>query len=255
MPPDVSSFHIFANGIAAYWGSITMDVIRSLLSEREIRAEKMVLNVPVGDREVRREFALIKNCLKIRGPVSLYSNARIISPATAGIIRQSVIIPERELILEEIRVTLCHELSHVKYHDTAFIMFSIAGSALYGEMCEPEFTDIVREAAERDCDRRAVAMMRRFEENAIKKYYTVIVDMIPEHPVDGWFLDLVSKSAFESMTDRIEYVTACERAGRAGAILGRAIAAGFLIAVTFFAYIIFVMIRRFDLWTCVMLLI
>ena len=77
--------------------------------------------VPIQEKEIDSQFQKLKACLGIRRRIPLISTKSVGTPATHGIFKPSVYIPEQAMHWprERLKLVLLHELAHVIRKDTA----------------------------------------------------------------------------------------------------------------------------------------
>jgi len=139
---------------------VTMLVRRSRMASRILRDGKTV-----SDEEVLALAEECKGAVRLRRRVRLLSSAHVPMPVAIGIVRPSVVVPDRlltELSPDQFRAVLLHEFLHVKRLDplVSFIQRAVQAVYVYHPAIWLANTMIDMER-ERVCDDQVLALMQR----------------------------------------------------------------------------------------------
>lgn len=73
----------------------------------------------------------LRQALNIRRPVGLMRSSAVRSPMMLGLVRPVILLPERDLTISELDLTLRHELLHLKRRDVAYKAVMLLANAVH----------------------------------------------------------------------------------------------------------------------------
>ena len=73
----------------------------------------------------------LRQALNIRRPVGLMRSSAVSSPMMLGLVRPVILLPERDLTISELDLTLRHELLHLKRRDVAYKAVMLLANAVH----------------------------------------------------------------------------------------------------------------------------
>jgi len=84
----------------------------------------------INDKDLLKFCATIKRKYKVNKEVKLYNSDVITSACTFGLIKHVIILPKTHCD-NDLKIVICHELSHIKSHDTIFRLIRLICLSLY----------------------------------------------------------------------------------------------------------------------------
>ena len=184
-------------------------ILNSILGLRQFKRLRsmMIFNIPVND--LQWEEILQEECSRYRyHGVRIYENDWVVSPMITNIIHPTIVVPPFVFAEKSKRITLEHELTHLRNHDLLWkrAAMVIAWLHWFNPLAHRLF-DWLCEEQEAECDMHVCTTTKHF---TTKDYFVFVISLI-EARGEEFFISGLANSA-NSIERRLEVMR--KRKGR-----------------------------------------
>jgi len=195
------------------WAAMVVTVLVLLMKRSRIVSRILREGRPVTDDKT---IALAEECraaVRLRRPVHLLSSARVPMPVAIGILRRSVVVPDRlleELSRDELRAVFLHEFLHLKRLDplVSFVQRVVQALYLYhpAAWLANGMLDVLRE---RICDDHVLSLMSTDSETYGETLVRA-VELAPSGvPASGGLVSIAESK--RQLKDRLQRIAQVDR--------------------------------------------
>jgi bla regulator protein BlaR1 len=204
---------ILYNNLPYIW-SVGMGVLLfTYLLANLVFRKKIRKSIEIKDEDILEELSKCKRIIGIENSIPLTLTKHLKSPAVLGMIRPSILIPEKTLELldkEELNFILLHELSHIKRRDliVSYIITLLTMIYWFNPFLWYAFRRM-KEDLEISCDAK---VLLKIEENKIQRYGNTIIKLAQNQKNNSWIPGIASiVNSKSKMKRRITMIKLFER--------------------------------------------